>query len=152
MVGWLVVYLLIYQCDVRVPFPVVAAASTYCTYSYLYYEFSYLLSFYFASTLHILLFIFPSWISFYLPFFPIFSIMAIPDCPIFPNQPTNPPSWALGFACLWLPLRPHELVPLTYPGCLPTSPCAPHRAPIDRSAKTPTPSVPSANTGQPSGH
>ena len=36
LVGWLVVYLLIDQCDVLVAFPVVAAASTYCTYCYLF--------------------------------------------------------------------------------------------------------------------
>ena len=48
LVGWLVVYLLIDQCDVLVAFPVVAAASTYCTYCYLFYGLSYLFILYFT--------------------------------------------------------------------------------------------------------
>ena len=99
LVGWLVVYLLIYQCDVLVPFPVVAAASTYCTYSYLYYEFSYLLNFHFAFTLHILLFIFSSWISFYFPPFFQFFRHDQPGMPNFP-QPTNQPSFMGARLCL----------------------------------------------------
>ena len=111
LVGWLVVYLLIYQCDVLVVFPVVAAASTYCTYCYLFSGLFYLVISYFTLAFHIshFTFNFPVFRFFLLHFsFAFFFLLVdLLVSPFSPNQPTNQPTItpALGHACLQLPQR-----------------------------------------------
>ena len=64
----------------------------------------------------------------FFPFFTVFTEMTDPEFPTSPNQPTNLPSWALRFACVWLPLRSFELVRLSQLGHLwtPLSSQSPH--------------------------